>query len=72
LAKQDRGAGNEIQLTDGILRLGQKQKLYGYHYRGETYDCGTPEGFVEANVAFALGREDIGEATRTLLRRFVS
>jgi UTP--glucose-1-phosphate uridylyltransferase len=72
LATQERGAGNEIQLTDGILRLGKKQKLYGYHYRGETYDCGTPEGFVEANVAFALGRKDMGEATRNMLKRLMS
>ena len=45
--------------TDAMLRLGDSQKLYGYRYRGETYDCGSPEGFVEANVAFALARSDL-------------
>jgi len=58
LEKQERGAGNEIQLTDGMLKLEQSQDFYGYHYRGRTFDCGSPEGFVEANVAFALERPD--------------
>ncbi|MBL8579188.1 MAG: UTP--glucose-1-phosphate uridylyltransferase, partial [Mesorhizobium sp.] len=32
---------------------------FGYHYQGRTFDCGSPEGFVEANVAFALARHDL-------------
>ena len=59
LEKQERGAGNEIQLTDGMLKLEKDQDFYGYHYRGRTFDCGSPEGFVEANVAFALARPDL-------------
>jgi UTP--glucose-1-phosphate uridylyltransferase len=58
LEKQERGAGNEIQLTDGMLKLEKEQDFYGFHYRGRTFDCGSPEGFVEANVAFALDRPD--------------
>ena len=81
LEKQERGAGNEIQLTDGMLKLEKDQGFYGYHYRGRTFDCGSPEGFVEANVAFALARPDLSakmadvigdlldEATPTLLRQ---
>ncbi|MEW9804397.1 UTP--glucose-1-phosphate uridylyltransferase GalU [Mesorhizobium marinum] len=61
LEKQERGAGNEIQLTDGMLKLEKQQAFHGYHYRGRTYDCGSPEGFVEANVAFALARSDLSE-----------
>ena len=61
LEKQERGAGNEIQLTDGMLKLEKDQGFYGYHYRGRTFDCGSPEGFVEANVAFALARPDLSE-----------
>jgi UTP--glucose-1-phosphate uridylyltransferase len=72
LANQERGAGNEIQLTDGMFRLRATQKLYGYRYGGETYDCGTPEGFVEANVAFALARDDMAESTRRMLKRLLS
>jgi UTP--glucose-1-phosphate uridylyltransferase len=59
LEKQERGAGNEIQLTDAMLKLASRQPFYGYHFRGRTFDCGSPEGFVEANVAFALWRADM-------------
>ncbi len=59
LETQERGAGNEIQLTDGMLKLARSQKFHGFHYRGRTFDCGSPEGFVEANVAFALSRPDM-------------
>jgi UTP--glucose-1-phosphate uridylyltransferase len=54
LEHQERGAGNEIQLTDGMLKLQNEQQFYGYHYKGRTFDCGSPEGFIEANIAFAL------------------
>ena len=59
LEHQERGAGNEIQLTDGMLKLTKQQDFYGYHFKGRTYDTGSKEGFVEANVAFALWRNDI-------------
>jgi UTP--glucose-1-phosphate uridylyltransferase len=62
LSTQERGAGNEIQLTDGMLKLEKSQGFYGYHYRGRTFDCGSPEGFVEANVAFALARADLSRS----------
>ncbi|BDA83497.1 UTP--glucose-1-phosphate uridylyltransferase [Aureimonas sp. SA4125] len=59
LATQEKGAGNEIQLTDGMLKLAQMQDFFGYHFTGRTFDCGSKEGFIEANVAFALWRSDI-------------
>ena len=59
LESQERGAGNEIQLTDAMLKLLKKQPFHGYHFRGRTFDCGSPEGFVEANIAFALWRSDM-------------
>jgi len=59
LEHQERGAGNEIQLTDGMLKLAKEQDFFGYHFQGRTYDTGSKEGFVEANVAFALWRNDI-------------
>jgi UTP--glucose-1-phosphate uridylyltransferase len=71
LATQERGAGNEIQLTDAMFKLRATQSLHGYRYRGRTYDCGTPEGFVEANVAFALDRPELAESTRAMLRRLL-
>lgn len=69
LENQERGAGNEIQLTDGMLKLGKEQAFYGYHYRGRTFDCGSPEGFIEANVAFALSRSEMyGQVTEMIAR----
>ena len=71
LEDQEKGAGNEIQLTDAMLKLGNRQPFYGYHYRGRTFDCGSPEGFVEANVAFALARADIGENMAEVIGRML-
>lgn len=59
LEKQERGAGGEIQLTDAMLKLADMQEFCGFHYQGLTFDCGSKEGFIEANVAFALSRADI-------------
>ncbi|MEN9896011.1 MAG: UTP-glucose-phosphate uridylyltransferase [Pseudomonadota bacterium] len=59
LASQQRGAGDEIQLTDAMVRLSQMQKFFGYHFTGQTYDTGMKEGYILANVAFALARPDI-------------
>ncbi|WFU08198.1 UTP--glucose-1-phosphate uridylyltransferase GalU [Rhizobium sp. CB3090] len=59
LESQERGAGNEIQLTDGMLKLARQQDFAGYHFRGQTFDCGAKDGFILANVAFALARADI-------------
>jgi UTP--glucose-1-phosphate uridylyltransferase len=67
LENQEKGTGNEIQLTDGMLRLREEQPFYGFHYRGRTFDCGSPEGFIEANVAFALLREDMRERIGRLI-----
>jgi UTP--glucose-1-phosphate uridylyltransferase len=59
LSLQERGTGNEIQLTDAMLKLQVEQAFHGVHFQGRTFDCGSPEGFVEANVAFALWRKDL-------------
>ena len=59
LATQQRGAGDEIQLTDAMRRLADSHAFYAYPYGGRTFDCGSKEGFVEANVAFALARDDV-------------
>ncbi|MCO5731886.1 UTP--glucose-1-phosphate uridylyltransferase GalU [Rhizobium sp. SSA_523] len=59
LETQERGAGNEIQLTDGMLALAKDQDFAAYHFKGETYDCGAKDGFILANLAFALKRDDI-------------
>lgn len=59
LETQERGAGNEIQLTDGMLALAKSQEFAAYHFKGETFDCGAKDGFILANLAFALKRDDI-------------
>lgn len=59
LETQESGAGNEIQLTDGMLKLAAKQDFFGYRFEGNTYDCGTKKGFILANVAYAMERDDI-------------
>lgn len=59
LSTQERGAGNEIQVTDAMLKLALTQPFSAYRFSGQTYDCGSKEGFILANVAYALERPDI-------------
>lgn len=59
LGEKNRGAGGEIQLTDAMLALMDDQPFYGRRYRGRTFDCGAKLGFLAANIAFALDREDL-------------
>jgi len=72
LSTQERGAGNEIQLTDAMVKLAGSQKFAAYHFRGETYDCGAKDGFILANIAFALAREDIRPSVEGPLRELVA
>ena len=69
LATQGRGAGGEIQLTDAMLRLATEQRFYGFAFQGRTFDCGSKVGFLAANVAYALARDDIAPAFRAELDR---
>jgi UTP--glucose-1-phosphate uridylyltransferase len=71
LARQERGAGNEIQLTDGMRRLSETQPFHGQAYDGRTFDCGSKQGFIEANVAFALARADIGDLVYESIRSMI-
>jgi len=65
-----KGAGNEIQLTDALAsRLG-KSPFHGYRFEGKRFDCGDKVGFFEAQIAFALAREDIGPAARDVLKAY--
>jgi UTP--glucose-1-phosphate uridylyltransferase len=59
LSTQERGAGNEIQLTDSMIRLMKDQPFFGMKYQGKTYDTGSKIGFLMANVAYALEREEL-------------
>jgi UTP--glucose-1-phosphate uridylyltransferase len=62
LDAQETGAGGEIQLTDAMARLIGKQPFHAYRFEGERYDCGSAPGFVIANIAMALEREDVAPA----------
>jgi UTP--glucose-1-phosphate uridylyltransferase len=59
LADQPRGAGGEIQVTDAMQTLMQSQPFFGVKYRGKSFDCGSKIGFLLANVAYAMDRDDI-------------
>jgi len=59
LSNQERGAGNEIQLTDAMKHLAGSQSFHAHPFNGRMFDCGSKEGFIQANVAFALARDDI-------------
>jgi len=71
LETQQKGAGGEIQLTDALLRLLKKQPGYGFQFDGRTFDCGSKLGFLSANVAYALARDDIASAFRSELKKLL-
>ena len=70
LAKMERGAGNEVQLTDGMAKLIGNQPFHGLRYEGRRFDCGDKAGFLEAQIAFALKRPDLADAVRGFLRNY--
>ena len=71
LENQERGAGNEIQLTDAMAKMIGTHPFHGYHFEGIRYDCGDKVGFLEANVAFALRREDLKERFSEVLDQYL-
>ncbi|MEO8373746.1 MAG: UTP--glucose-1-phosphate uridylyltransferase GalU [Sphingomonas bacterium] len=64
LENQEKGAGGEIQLTDAMARMIGTQPFHGLTFDGQRYDCGDKAGYIQANLALALQREDIGPAVR--------
>lgn len=71
LAKQEHGAGGEIQLTDAMITLAKTQEFSAYRFDGDIYDCGSKIGFLAANVAYALAREDLAEDFRAALNKLL-
>ncbi len=61
------GAGGEIQLTDAMAQLIGEQPFYGYSFDGDRYDCGDKVGFIQANLALALKRDDIGQKVKNFV-----
>ncbi|MEQ1711278.1 MAG: UTP--glucose-1-phosphate uridylyltransferase [Hyphomicrobium sp.] len=73
LGEQEKGAGGEIQLTDSMIKLqsDMKQKFYAVRFDGQIYDCGSKIGFLLANVAYALARDDLGPSLKAELKKLI-
>lgn len=69
LRDQSRGAGNEIQLTDAILRLMSKEKVYAYDIQGKRYDVGNKVDYIEAILDFGLQKDEIKDDLKALIKR---
>ena len=67
LDAKEKGAGGEIQLTDAMAKLIGQQPFHAYQFEGERYDCGSASGFVIANLAMAIDRDDTGPAVKDFI-----
>jgi UTP--glucose-1-phosphate uridylyltransferase len=70
LDRQKPGSGSEIQLTDAMAGMLGSLPFHGLRFEGRRFDCGDKAGYLEANVAFALERPDLGRAMREILGRY--
>ena len=68
LKTTERGAGGEIQLTDGIAVLRKSEEIYAYSFEGKRYDCGSKIGYLQATVEFALKHDELADEFRSYLR----
>jgi len=71
LETQERGSGGEIQLTDAMIVLAKSQKFHGVEFEGERHDCGSKAGFLRANIAFGMARDDLREGLRAEMKRYL-
>jgi UTP--glucose-1-phosphate uridylyltransferase len=72
LAKIGQGAGGEIQLTDGIARLMQREAVYAFEFEGKRYDCGNKLGYLQATVEFGLKHPSLGGEFASYLKNLAS
>jgi UTP--glucose-1-phosphate uridylyltransferase len=72
LQTQAAGAGGEIQITDAMRALADAQPFFGYRFDGRIFDCGSKIGFLAANVAYALARDDIAPEFRKELEQLLA
>jgi len=68
LRTTERGAGNEIQLTDAIAELRKTEEIFAYSFEGRRFDCGSKIGYLEANVEIALQHDEMAEDFKAYLR----
>src|SRR5690606_22841162 len=71
LEAQEKGAGGEIQLTDAMAKMIGTQPFHAVTFAGRRFDCGSKTGFIEATLALALEREDMGAEVREMARRLL-
>jgi UTP--glucose-1-phosphate uridylyltransferase len=71
LAAQERGAGGEIQLTDAMIKLQATQAFHAVRFDGEIFDCGSKIGWLTANVAYALKRDDLRAELTAELKKLI-
>ena len=72
LEGQEKGAGGEIQLTDAMARMIGQQPFHAVTFAGRRFDCGSKTGFVEATLALALERSDMGKEVRAIAERLLA
>ena len=72
LAKIGKGAGGEIQLTDGIARLMQREAVYAFEFEGKRYDCGNKLGYLQATVEYGLKHPSLGAEFEAYLADLVA
>ena len=70
LSQMERGAGNEVQLTDAMAKMIGNTPFHGLRYEGRRFDCGDKIGFLEAQIAFALKRPDLAPAVRAFMKHY--
>lgn len=71
LSRFERGAGGEIQLTDAMAKMIGGSEFHGLRFEGQRFDCGDKIGFLEANLAFALKRDELRDDIADVLKRYV-
>ena len=72
LAKIGKGAGGEIQLTDGIARLMQREAVHAFEFEGKRYDCGSKLGYLQATVEYGLNHPSLGADFSAYLKKFAA
>lgn len=70
LSAFEKGAGNEIQLTDAMAKLLGKQAFHGLRFQGDHFDCGSRLGFIAANLAYGLKDPEVGDGVREILKNY--
>ena len=71
LARQEKGSGGEIQITDAMIRLSARQSFHAVRFDGDIYDCGSKVGFLAANIAYGLARSELKAELTAEMRRLL-